>query len=123
MRSILLWLRLSYWLAALADFAIAVLVLIPERVGLTKFEYPMGMTAVIAFSWGILLLLANRKPLKRRWVLIPTFIVVILLTSVGYYASTRELINLNVPSFIFGTILSLIIAFSYWKSRDVKSDG
>ncbi|MDJ0646910.1 MAG: hypothetical protein QNJ57_13085 [Flavobacteriaceae bacterium] len=123
MRSILLWLRLSYWLAALADFAIAVLVLIPERVGLTKFEYPMGMTAVIAFSWGILLLLANRKPLKRRWVLIPTFIVVILLTSVGYYASTRELINLNVPSFIFGTILSMIIAFSYWKSRDVKSDG
>ena len=121
MLSKVIWLRISYWLAAIADFIIAVLVLIPERVGLTKFEYPMGMTSAIAFSWGILLLMADRKPLQRRWILIPTFIVVTLLSAIGYYASTQDLIELNIPSFVFGICLSIIIAYSYWRARDLKS--
>ena len=29
--------RLSYWVAAIADFVIAILVLIPERMGVTEF--------------------------------------------------------------------------------------
>ncbi len=119
MKSKILWLRISYWMAAIADFIIAVSVLVPERVGLTKFEYPMGMTSAIAFSWGILLIIADRKPVERRWILIPTLIVVSLLTTVGYYASTIELIELNIASFTFGIILSLIIIFSFLRSKDL----
>ncbi len=109
-------------MAAIADFVIAISVLFPERVGLTKFEYPMGMTSAIAFSWGILLILADRKPVERRWILVPTFIVVCLLTAVGYYASTLDLIPLNVASFAFGVVLSIIIIFSYWNSKDLIKD-
>ncbi|MBT8219725.1 MAG: hypothetical protein KJP00_07870 [Bacteroidia bacterium] len=119
MKSKVLYLRISYWLAALADFFIAFRVLDPERVGLTKFEYPMGMTAAIAFSWGILLIMADRKPLERRWILIPTFIVVSLLAVVGYYAASIGRIALNTASFVFGIFLSLFIAFSYWQTHDV----
>jgi len=77
-----LLLRLSYWAAAIADFSIALLVLLPERMGVTEITYPMGLTSVIALSWAILLLIADRKPLERRWILIPTIVVVALLTTV-----------------------------------------
>ncbi len=120
MKSRILWVRISYWLAALADFYIAIAVLNPERVGLTKFEYPMGMTSAIAFSWGIMLIMADRKPIERRWVLLPTFIVVSLLTAVGFYASQIELIELNVAAFSFGVVLSVIILVSYRRSKNVK---
>ena len=72
MKSKITWLRISYWTAAIADFGIAISVLIPERVGLTTFVYPMGLISAVALSWGILLLIADRKPFERRWILIPT---------------------------------------------------
>ena len=73
------WLRIAYWTAALADFVIAILVLIPARMGVSNYVYPMGLMSAVAFSWGVLLILADRHPLKRRWILIPTIIVVALL--------------------------------------------
>ena len=36
------WLRVSYWAGAIGDFVIAVLVLIPERMGVPSYVYPMG---------------------------------------------------------------------------------
>ncbi len=59
----ILLLRLCYWiaaLAALADFVIAYWVLIPKEMGLSDVVYPMGLTFVIAFSWGVLLLIRHR---------------------------------------------------------------
>ena len=47
--------RISYWAAAISDFSIAILVLIPERMGLTEIEYPMGLASAIAFSWGVII--------------------------------------------------------------------
>ncbi len=78
-KSILL-LRLSYWIAAIADLILAILVWIPERMGVTETVYPMGLASAVAFSWGVLLLIADRKPLERRWILIPTILVVALIT-------------------------------------------
>ena len=77
--------RASYWVAAIADFIIAILVLIPERMGVTGFVYPMGLISAVAFSWGVLLIIADRKPLERRWVLLPTILVVFLLGVAGVY--------------------------------------
>ena len=71
--------RMSYWVAAIADFVIAVLVLLPGRMGVTEFVYPMGLMSAVAFSWGVLLIVADRKPVERRWVLLPTTLVVFLL--------------------------------------------
>ena len=41
--------RVSYWVAAIVDFAVAVVVLIPERRGVEEFVYPMGLMSAVAF--------------------------------------------------------------------------
>jgi hypothetical protein len=43
-------LRISYWAGAIGDFLIAILALIPERMGVLSYCYPMGLMSVVAFS-------------------------------------------------------------------------
>ena len=88
-------LRTSYWVAAIADFIIALLVLIPERMGVTGFVYPMGLMSAVAFSWGVLLIVADRKPLERRWILPPTMLVVLLLGVAGIFAAVVGVMPVN----------------------------
>ena len=85
-------LRSSYWVAAIADFIIAVTVLIPERMGVDSFVYPMGLMSAVAFSWGVLLLVADRRPFERRWVVAPTILVVFLLGVAVLYAGAKGLV-------------------------------
>ena len=113
MKKQILLLRLSYWIAAIADFAIAGLVLMPDRMGLTDIVYPMGLASAIAFSWGILLLLADRKPMERRWILIPTIIVVSLLTLVRVIFSLNGMIEFSYGFLIFGVLLVILMIYSY----------
>ena len=111
-----LLLRLGYWATAIADFSIAVLVLIPERMALSDIAYPMGLTSTIAFSWGILLLIADRKPVERRWVLIPTMIVVGLLSLVRIIFTLNETVEFSPAFLLLGVTLILIMAFGYHTS-------
>ena len=113
--------RLSYWSAGLADFAIAILVLIPERMGLTQIEYPMGLASVIAFSWGILLLMADRRPLERRWILIPTIIVVALLTATRVIFSYKGVIEFSFGFLLFGIGLITLMAYSIYCANIIDS--
>ena len=119
MKSKITWLRISYWIAAIADFGIAISVLIPERVGLVEFVYPMGLTSVVIISWGILLLIADRKPIERRWVLIPTIIVVALLNCVRIYATINGMIDFSIAYLIFGIIILSLLIFSYINSKSL----
>ena len=114
MKKKILLLRLSYWSAAIADFSIAFLVLIPERMGLTEIVYPMGLISAVALSWGLLLLIADRKPLERRWVLVPTIIVVALLSMVRVIFSLNETLEFSFAFFLFGVILIILMAYSYY---------
>ena len=50
MKDNLILIRTSYWVAAIADFVIAILVLNPERAGVTAFVYPMGLMSAVASS-------------------------------------------------------------------------
>jgi hypothetical protein len=114
-------LRTSYWVAAIADFIIAIAVLIPGRMGVDKFVYPMGLMAAVAFSWGVLLILADRRPIERRWVLPPTMLVVFLLGVAGVYAGVTGLIpasRILASSTVVILVLSLLI-FSHFKTRSV----
>ena len=117
MNSKITWLRISYWTAAIADFGIAISVLIPERVGLTEFVYPMGLMSVVALSWGILLLIADRKPIDRRWILIPTIIVVVLLSGVRIYAVINGMIEFSIAYMILGVTLISLLTYSYFNSK------
>lgn len=118
----ILFLRLSYWIPALADFSVAWFVLFPERMGVTGIVYPMGLASVIAFSWGVLLLIADRKPMERRWVLIPTTLVVILITAARVIFSMAGIMEFSMGLLLFGAGLALFMAFSYWYAN-VMSAG
>ena len=117
MKKQILLLRLSYWTAAIADFGIAILVLIPEKMGLTEIVYPMGLISAVAFSWGILLLIADRKPVERRWILIPTIIVVGLLSTVRVIFALNETIEFSIAFFLFGVFLIILMIFSYYEAN------
>ena len=116
------WLRIAYWIAAIVDFVIAILVLIPARMGVTHYVYPMGLMSAVAFSWGVLLILADRHPLERRWILIPTIVVVALLGIVGLHAGLMEVIPLIriIPTFIVTIIVLSILIYSYMNARDSR---
>lgn len=112
-KSILL-LRLSYWIAAIADFIIAILAWIPERMGAADIAYPMGLASVIAFSWGVMLLIADRKPIERKWILIPTILVVALITIVRIKFSLYEIIEFNLALLLFAITLIILMTYSYF---------
>ena len=113
------WLRISYWVAAIADFVIAILVAIPKLVGVNSYVYPMGMVAAAGISWGILLIVADRDPQKRRWVLIPTMIVVILLGFVTLHALSLEFLPraLIAGGVTASVLIFSLLLFSYLNSR------
>lgn len=121
-KSILL-LRLSYWVVAIADFIIAILAWMPERMGLAEIAYPMGLFSVIAFSWTLMLLMADRKPVERKWVLIPTIIVVTLITIVRVIFSLGETIEFNLALLLFGIALITLMTYSYFYASKHEIGG
>ena len=123
MKKQILLLRLSYWTAAIADFGIAISVLIPERMGLTEIVYPMGLISAVALSWGVLLLMADRKPLERRWILIPTIIVVALLSLVRIIFALNGIIAFSFAFFLFGVILIILMAYSYYSANKLDTNN
>ncbi len=122
MKKPILLLRLSYWIAALADFAVAYWALIPQKMGLLDMVYPMGLTSAIAFSWAIMLLIADRKPLERRWILIPTMLVVGLLTMVRVISSQYEMIEFSLVLLLFGIGLIALMAYSYYCANKLTKE-
>lgn len=113
MISPILLLRLSYWIAAIADFSIAIIAWIPERMGVAEPVYPMALISAIAFSWGVLLLLADRKPLERRWILIPTILVVTLIALARTLFSLNGTIEFSMTLLVFAIALIILMAYSY----------
>ena len=112
-------LRSSYWVAAIADFIIAISILFPDRAGTDGYIYPMGLMSAVAFSWGIMLIFADRKPIERRWILIPTMLVVALLGFVSLHAlimGIMPFINV-IPSIIASIIVFIWLLFGYIFSK------
>ncbi|MEW8585354.1 MAG: hypothetical protein AB2531_06285 [Candidatus Thiodiazotropha sp.] len=114
------WLRFSYWTAALMDFFIAVSVLIPERMGVAGYVYPMGLISVVAFSWGVMLLFADREPLQRSWILVPTILVVVLLGMVALHAGLTELISMfrAISMLCIAIMVLTILIYGYTVARE-----
>ena len=111
--------RTSYWVAAIADFVVAVLALIPARMGVDEFVYPMGLMSAVAFSWGVLLLFADRKPLERKWVLLPTSLVVFLLGVAILSAGFVGLIPLRqiLASFSAVVLVLTLLLYTCYRTR------
>ena len=110
----ILLLKLSYWIAAIADFVIAVLAWVPGRMGVTEIAYPMGLASVISFSWGVMLLIAIRKPVERKWILVPTILVVMLIAIVRTWFSLNGVIEFNIALLVFAIALIILMTYSYF---------
>lgn len=121
MKKQILLLRFSYWTAAIADFGVAISVLIPERMGLAEIVYPMGLISAIAFSWGILLILADRKPVERSWVLVPTILVVALLSAARVVFALYADIQFSLAYLLFGVFLIILMAYSYYCANKIDT--
>ena len=105
---------MSYWIAAIADFGVAILVWLPERMGVTEIVYPMGLASVVIFSWAVLLLVADRKPMERRWILLPTILVVALIAFARTAFSLDETIKFSYAILLFAIALIIFMAYSYY---------
>jgi len=116
------WLRTSYWAGAVADVLIGVLTLVPSRMGLPGFRYPMGLAASLMIAWAVLLLWADRKPVERRGVLPITVLVIIGLLLSGIYSVAVDLFPLSriVPSVILGVVLIALMLFSYFNAAGAE---
>ena len=110
-------------MAAIADFIIAILVMIPERMGVAGFVYPMGLMSAVAISWGIMLILADRKPVERKWVLVPTMLVVFLLGVAGVYAAIIGVIPISriIGSSIAVLVVLSLLTYTWVKTRTTQS--
>ena len=118
-----LLLRINYWITAIADFAIAILAWIPERMGVSEVVYPGGLASVIAFSWGVMLLIADRKPMERKWILIPTIIVVALIAAVRTKFSLDGSIEFSLPLLLFAVALIILMIYSFYHAAKHEKYG
>lgn len=117
------WLRISYWSGAIADVLIGVLTLIPARMGETEFRYPMGLAASVMFCWAGLLIWADRKPVARKGVLLPTIAVIVGLMASGIYAVLSGIFPMQriLATSLLGIVLIALFVFSYLKAGAERS--
>lgn len=117
------WLRISFWAGAIGDFAIAVLVLIPERMGVPSYVYPMGLMSAVAFSWACMLIWADRDPRGRRWVLLPTILVGVMLflaVLVSVYVGAIALQSVLANLLLLPAMVALW-SYSYYRARSLET--
>jgi len=119
------WLRISYWVGAIADGIAAAMMLaqailarpspltpyLPEP----PYRYAMGLAGSLMLGWTILLLWADRKPVERRGVLMITVVVVLGLMGSGLYAISAGFMSLAAagPILVFQALLLALFASSY----------
>ena len=106
-------------MAAIADFIIAILVLIPDLPG-DDYVISMGQMSAVAFSWGVFLIMADRRPLERRWVAIPTMLVVFLLGVVSLHALVTGLlpVTLLIPALGASLLVFILLLAGYLKTSN-----
>ena len=116
------WLRISYWAGAIGDFLIAILVLTPIRMGVPSYVYPMGLISALSFSWGCMLIYADREPLVRKWILLPTILAGSLLLIAGVYSVYAGVISIRslIPNLILFPAMIMLWGFSYYNARDIE---
>lgn len=116
------WLRISYWVGAIADFLMVILFLIPERMGEVEYRLPMGLAASLMLGWTFLLIWADQKPVERKGILLLTIFPVITgLIFANLFGVGLDLfpITKTIPSAILGTSLIVLMSFSYFNARDL----
>ncbi len=122
MKKKILWLRISYWVGAIADGLATLRMLFPKFANGVEYRYAMGLAAALMLGWTILLIWADRKPLERKGVILLTaFPVVSGLLLAEIYAVFSGIISFSrmLPTGIFLVALITLFTFSYFNARNV----
>jgi hypothetical protein len=77
--------------------------------------------SVVAASWGVMLILADRKPIERRWIVIPTLLVVLLLGLVSLHALITGIMPASrvIPALGASILVFILLVYGYLKSRNM----
>ena len=125
MKNKIIWLRISYWVGAIADGFATHRMLFPKVAYGVEYRYALGLGASLMLGWTFLLVWADRKPLERKGVVLLTaFPVVAGILLAEIYAVARGLITFGkmLPTGIFLVALVVLLSFSYFNARDVESE-
>jgi len=127
------WLRISYWVGAVADAGAAAVMLSQAIFGyqspLTRYtpevpyRYAMGLGGSLMLGWAILLLWADRRPVDRRGVLLITNVVILGLVASDIAAVRAGFVLFTslAPLLAFQVILIILFGGSYAKARHYVS--
>ena len=126
MKNKIIWLRISYWVGAIADGLATLRMLFPKIAYGMEYRYALGVGASLMLGWTFLLVWADRKPLERKGVLLLTvFPVVTGILLAEIYAVAKRLITFEemLPTGIFLVAVIALFSFSYFNARDVESEA
>jgi hypothetical protein len=127
------WLRISYWVGAIADGIVAMVMFaeailarpspLTHYVPEIPYRYAMGLAGSLMLGWTILLIWANRKPVERRGVLLITNVVILGLMGSGLCAASAGHMPVAavVPILVFQAALIVLFTSSYVASRRERS--
>jgi hypothetical protein len=124
MKNKIIWLRISYWVGAIADGIATLRMLFPKIAYGAEYRYALGLGASLMLGWTFLLVWADRKPLERKGVLLLTvFPVITGILLAEIYSVTKGLITFEkmLPTGIFLVVLIALFLFSYLNAKDVQS--
>ncbi len=129
MRNSDIWLRVSFWVGAIADAVVAAVMFAQAFFGYTSplnhyvpgipYRYAMGLAGSLMLGWTILLLWADRRPAERRGVLLITIVVILGLMATGLRAVAAGFIHGSAMTPLIVLQIGLIALFtaSYLGSR------
>lgn len=138
MRKSYLWIRSFYWLGAILDARVGIILFIRRYLELPDFVrnsgsgaellgalYGVGQACALMWGWTLLLLWADRKPLERRGIILLTiFPVVILLminiahiVSTGFDSASNQCLNIGI-----GSLLIVLGLYCYVAAGRIESE-
>jgi hypothetical protein len=128
-------LRLSYWIGAIIDAIVGVLMIVPAMFGLKEgivnfspgpdYVFAMGMGSSLMFGWTILFLWADRKPVERKGILpITVFPVIVGIFVSRLYGISSGFLTLtySIPDLIIPIFLCVLFLWSYYYSSNSFSN-
>ena len=117
------WLRISYWVGAIADAVLAIRMLMPDAMGEPDFRYAMGTSAALMLGWTFLLIWADRRPVERKGILLLTIFPVIsglMASSVYPFAIGAFSLGRVLPIWTLGAAIICLMGFSYYNARQLN---
>lgn len=119
----MLWLRISYRVGVIMDALFALKLSIDALNFTSEVRSVIGSAAALMWSWSVLLIWADRKPLERKGVLFLTAVPAIALLTVNNAISVLLGETSRIAYLVLGAGLIILFLFSYLRAKGVQANG